>query len=425
MPGQHALLSPSSAHQWLYCKASPLMESKIDQGEPENNEFAEEGTAAHDIAARCLGKNTWPSKYLGEKVEVEREDETTTEIEVTQEMADALKVYVEQCRFIENQYQGESYIESKIKFDKFVPDGEGTCDFFTFGDKPDKDGKVWLGIVDLKYGQGVDVTAEDNPQIRLYALGVLETFDWILDGSITDVRMVIIQPRTHSGEVYTEECMSVKDLYAWAEEVVKPAAARAMVVYDTDEHAPEDFTPGEKQCRFCLAAGECKARAEHELSIAMEGFDAIPEPGHKVARQLRDPGKLSNDDLAGIIPYLPNLAKWVGEVKEVVMSRLLEGEVIPGYKIVPGKRGARFWTIDDAELAKKCRDAKVKAEHLWLKKPRSPAQLEKLIGKEHSIIKNYTAQNEGNPTYAPITDKREDISADVSVDAVEGFENEE
>lgn len=241
----HAKLSASGAKRWMACPRSVALEEETEEKE---SPFALEGTLAHRVAEVLLKEAV--GEIDGYEAELELKD-----INPPLDMIDYVGLYVEGCM---DSYQTTklenpnaiALIETRVEYTDWVPEGFGTCDFMVISGNR-------LIIRDMKYGKGVPVSAEDNPQIRTYALGAIQEFGYIFD--IEEVEMHIDQPRLNS---YTTEIMTTKELLEWAEKEVKPKALKAY----NDEG---EFNPGE-HCKFCRVRATCKARAN---SI----FDTIQE----------------------------------------------------------------------------------------------------------------------------------------------------
>lgn len=236
----HSKLSASSASRWLACPKSVALEEQI---EDEDSVFAQEGTTAHEVAEIRL------REALGITSKLEA-DEALSKIAPQQDMLDYTGFYIEECinSYEELKLKDPStiaFVELRVEFTEWVPEGFGTCDFIAIGGKR-------LIIRDLKYGKGVPVSAVDNPQIRLYALGVYQELGYIYD--IEEVEMHIDQPRLNS---HTTEIMSIKDLLAWGESI----KGKALDAF-TDKG---EFNPGD-HCRFCKVRATCRARANHMLA---------------------------------------------------------------------------------------------------------------------------------------------------------------
>ena len=236
----HAKLSASGASRWMACPRSVALEEQI---EDEDSIFAQEGTIAHEVSEIRLKS----AIGLISKIEANKE---LLRIAPMQDMLDYTGMYVEECL---NSYEGlklkdpsaEAFVELRVEFTEWVPEGFGTCDFIAIGGNR-------LIIRDLKYGKGVPVSAVDNPQPRLYALGALQELGYIYD--IEEVEMHIDQPRLNS---YTTEVMTTKELLAWGESI----KGKALAAFNDEG----EFNPGD-HCKFCKVRATCRARTKHMLA---------------------------------------------------------------------------------------------------------------------------------------------------------------
>ena len=237
-PNRHAVLSASSSHRWLHCNPSARLELEFEDRE---TEAAAEGTAAHALAEHKLRKalkmrSTRPvSKYDSDEMEMYTDGYLEFVLEAIEEAR-------QDCP------DPKVLIEQRLDFSCYVPDGFGTGDCLIVADK-------LLHIIDLKYGQGVLVNAEENPQMMLYALGALRIFDCLYD--IETVSMTIYQPRRENVSTWV---ISVAELRDWAEKTLKPKAELAF-------KGEGEYCPG-SWCQFCKAAVKCRARADAKLQLA-------------------------------------------------------------------------------------------------------------------------------------------------------------
>lgn len=299
-----------------------------------------------------------------------------TEGRYPSEMRQAIGEYVDFVR----EFPGQLLVEQRVEFTDWVPGGFGTADALVLnGDH--------ATLIDLKYGKGVQVSAEDNPQLKLYALGVLQTHDWLY--GIKQFTLVIHQPRLDHISTFD---ISTADLLEWGESAVKPAAVLAL----TDD-AP--CHPGETQCRFCKAKAICKARADANLAVAYEEFGALPGGD-----------TLTSDQLSAVLHKLGEVERWAKDVKAHAQQQALDGHSIPGWKLVEG-RSLRKWA-DEAEVAKAFRKLKFKKAEYTIEKMIGVPDAEKLLGgkKEAApILESLIVRPEGKPTLVPNADKRREI----------------
>lgn len=387
----HAKLSASGAHRWMRCPGSVRMEEALpDHGSP----FAAEGTAAHILAERCLREGSAPKDHLGWEI---TDEDTGLVFTVDTDMAHYVNQFVEYVRAL----PGEKRYEQRVSFDRYVPNGFGTVDVLV------ADGNH-LTIVDLKYGKGVEVDAEDNPQLMLYALGALEAWGWAHD--FETVTLVIHQPRI--GNVSEWEDVSVATLTAKGVDFT----AHAFNALSPD--AP--LVPGDVQCKFCKAKAHCPALAAHVMSIATHGFVPEDTPGTDELtppETVDPPETLGVNRLASLLPHTAMIREWATALELRALSLLEAGEDVPGYKLVAGRR-SRSW-VDEAKTERTLRKAKLKVGDIFEKKMVSPAKAEKLLGRKHPALEGLIAEKDGKPALAPETDKRPAL---VPEKAADGFD---
>ena len=288
---KHAVLSASSSHRWLNCTPSVRLE---EQFEKTTSVYAEAGTLAHEIGEIKLRKELG---QINQKEYVNKLSAAVNSDLYSKDMTDYVDVYVDTCLEKFNEAKATTadaiaIIEQKLDFSKWVPDGFGTGDFVVIADGT-------MEICDLKYGKGVAVSAIDNPQMRLYALGAITEFEFLYD--IQKVKMTIIQPRLDS--ISTDE-ITVEELLTWANEYVKPRAELAI-------KGEGEFCAGE-HCKFCRAKAVCKARADKNLELAKYEFS--------------DPSTLNNLEIADILGKVDELTSWATDVKEYALNKALDGE---------------------------------------------------------------------------------------------------
>ena len=379
----HAKLSASGAHRWMNCPASISLEEHIpDSG----SVFAAEGTAAHDVAEQCLRGGTNADDYLGETISVKNDDGSVLEFVVDQEMVDAVQLYIDYVR----DQPGKLLVEQRVDFSKWVPGGFGTADAIILHDGT-------ITVVDLKYGKGVQVFVEGNPQAMIYGLGCLNDFEFLYD--FEKLKLVIIQPRMDHIDEWE---ITRDDLEKWADIELAPAAKNAL----SDDPIAK---PGEKQCRFCKAKGSCRALAEFNVKTAVSGFTAVGEP-----LTLKDMAKLTNAEIAMLLPQLDILTNWVKAVKAYAFGELEAGREVPDYKLVTG-RSDRKWI--DEEAAGKALARKLTAAVVFTRKVIGITAAEKHLGKNSLIVKKHTHKPKGKPAIAPTSDKRQALE----IDPTEGF----
>lgn len=364
----HAKLGPSAAHRWLHCPGSVILEAGL---EDEGSEFAREGTAAHALAEWCLREDIQPSEMIGDTLEG---------VEVTADMANHVADYVDYVRNIRAQPNMEAMlIEQRVEFTHWVPQGFGTSDAIVIGDG-------LCHVIDLKFGQGVRVDAYKNEQAMMYALGVWQTFGHIYE--IDTFVLHIHQPRLDHVSEYT---ITATELLNWAADVVRPAADKAVA-------STAEFNPGQKTCQWCKARSTCKALAKHNYELTLSKFDDLEAPLEVPVAET-----LSADEIAALLPKLPLLKSWAGDLEQYALDTIAKGGVIPGFKLVEG-RSLRQWGNEDAAADTL---EKLLGTGAYETKLISPSKAEKALGRAKAgEIVDLVVKPRGKPTLAPDSDPR-------------------
>lgn len=367
----HAILSPSSAHRWMHCTPSALLEREFDN---KTSDAAAEGNAAHALAEHKLRR----ALKMRSRKPVSRYDSDEMD-----GYTDGYVAFVLEAIAMAKLSCSDPLvlIEQRLDFSRYVPDGYGTGDCVIIADGT-------LHIIDLKYGQGVVVEAEDNPQMKLYALGALELFDGIYD--ISTVSMTIYQPRRENVSTYT---VFKESLYQWADEVLKPIAELAF-------NGDGKFQPGD-WCRFCRAAVHCRARADENLQVAAHEF-ALPP-------------LLSDEEIAGILGSIDELINWANLIMAYATDAAINhGKEWPGFKVVEGRSNRKF--TDDGAVAKAAKSAGYR--DIYRQSLITLTEMEKLMGKAtfNEILGSLVIKPPGKPTLVSVSDKRPAIASSANAD---------
>ncbi len=367
----HAILSASAAHRWLACTPSARLEATLPE---QPRHYAAEGTLAHEIAALKLRKYIEP---MSQRAFNSRLKQLQKHELYQDEMLRHTDAYLEHVKQITIGYDFVPYvaIEVRVSFDKHVPEGFGTADCIIIGGNE-------LHVFDFKYGKGVPVSAEQNPQMMLYALGALEKYSLLYD--IDVVKMSIVQPRLDSVSTWG---ISASDLRTWGE-LISPLAQLAWA-------GEGEFVPGD-HCRFCRAKATCRARADYYL--ALDGFEKIKPP------------LISNEEVGRILLQAIDLQVWIEDLKQYALGECLNGNEVAGWKAVEG-RAIRQWADLDAAF-ETLKTNGIDEAMLYERKPITLAATEKLLGKAKfkDLVGNFVNIPPGKPALVQESDKRQAIT---------------
>lgn len=371
MPEVHAKLSASGAARWMNCPPSVELESQFPD---KSSEYAEEGTLAHSLAELILRYN---NNEMTKKTFTTRFNKLKQNPLYNQEMQDYIEEYTGKIWELANSTKAacpdaQILFEQRLDFSDYVPEGFGTGDVVLIADD-------MVQVIDLKYGKGVGVSAESNPQLRLYGLGAYLEHSLLYD--IRRVRMTIIQPRLDN--LSTEE-LSVEDLLTWAEQEVRPKAMLAM-------NGEGEFCVG-AHCRFCKAFAICRAQKDHQMELAKYEFAG---------------GELLDEtEIGDVLSRVDELTKWAEAIKAYALDQAVnEGVHYDGWKLVEGRSNRKY--IDEGQAAM----ALIGAGYQDIYKPKELlgiTAMEKLVGKKKfaELLAGQVEKPEGKPVLVPESDKR-------------------
>lgn len=360
----HSKLGASSSSRWLACPASV----KMQEGEKDSaGQAAAKGTAYHALGEKCLKRDKHPREYAGYTIEG---------FEVDQDMISCVGEYFDYVMDLAHSCD-DLMVEQRLSYTNWVPNGFGTADAIVI-----ENGVAH--VCDLKTGN-IAVSAVENSQGQLYALGVMQEYEWLHDIDLFIVH--IIQPTTNN---YSEWSIKRDDLLKFGE-YAKTRAALA-------EQPEPPFGPSAKACQWCKAQGSCKALAEHNLKVIGADFDSLDDV------DLIDTCKLDSDQIAQILPHADLITGWLKAMQDKALDLALFGSM-PGYKAVAG-RSIRKWGDEEAAENFLRKTRKLKVDQAYTKKLISPTQAEKLLGKKDDKLKSLIVKPVGKPTLAPESDKR-------------------
>lgn len=365
----HAYLSPSSAHRWLVCP--PIVQFEATVPGDGGSSFAAEGTAAHALAEAYLTKRF----KLGKAAPMIKEAKSSSFYDA--EMEEAVSYYCDLVEERANAYDEPIIeLESKLDMSKWAPDVRGTSDVVIIADGV-------VEIIDLKYGKGVPVYADNNPQLMLYALGAYDKYSILYE--FDKIRMTIIQPRLDNVSTFEIE---TEELLYWADNYVAP---RAIQAYE----GIGEWTITDDVVKFSKIRAQLRPRAEKNFSL-IDKYDG------------KESATLSDEEIAEILDRAPEIKKWLDHVESYALGQALSGKAnYPGFKVVEGRSVRK---VSDPQAVMFTLDMEGYTEDQYIKPKELVAlgALEKLVGKKElaALIGDYIVKPAGKPTLVPESDKR-------------------
>jgi len=387
----HSHTGASGFDRWSRCPGSIRLINELERrGEFENpsSEYAREGTAAHEIAARCLEEGWDAFQFMNETVTVEGQDYT-----VDIEMVESVQMYLDYVR--DTMYNGD------LAFDMFVedsltsdihPDYKGTADCVLWNEEY----RV-LYVIDFKYGKGVFVSPENNGQAMYYAVGADEK---IADGHAREIVLAICQPRCEqgSGVGVREWAMEGFDLIVWKRNELIPAFQRV-------DKPDAPLVLGD-HCKFCPVKERCPKMRETYEQMA----ESSPE-------EVKD---YDNETLAELLEKTKAVKSFISALEDTAYQRMREGAEVPGHKLV-NKQAARVWQKGAFEEL----SALLGTDYVYEQKARTPASLEKVLDKDtKKLVQQYSEKPDTGLTIAPASDKREAVAIRTAADAFSNIESD-
>lgn len=369
----HALLSPSSAHKWMVCTPSAKFEARYPDKE---SVYEAEGTKVHALCARLLIlASRAMTLYVAEKIidyRLSKLDESFDE--EMKEAARGYAMFVLTDYFERKEKVGEARLEVEVLLDlgEFIPEGFGTSDAVIISGNT-------LHVIDFKYGKGVRVEAENNPQMLIYAVGAYSFYNAIYD--VDEVLTSIYQPRINN---ISTASMTGAELMAFAENL-KGIAEKA-------SKGKGEFVPGD-HCRFCRARQHCKALAGWAEEL----------------RSNLDANELQPHDIQMILLRSDAIKSWLSAVEDYALESAMAGNAIPGFKIVEGRSVRKY--SDENKVAEVLESNGFM--DIWKKSLKTITEMEKMITKKTfaTLLSGLIIKPSGKPTLVPENDPRPDFNS--------------
>lgn len=405
---KHAKLGPSSADRWCVCPGSVALSEGLKE---ESSSYADEGTAAHFLAAHCLETKTEVADYDGAVILL-MEDEDGEHFEmfshspvnelwrelnsftVDDDMIEHVGQYVSDVRRVQLAINGELHVEQRLSIEYMTGEegAEGTSDTVIVSDE-------FLVVADLKYGMGVRVNAEDNRQLKMYAASAKRKYELMHD--FEKIQVAILQPRLGHMSQFT---YTLKDITKFEDEV-REAVVQVNNAFDIHKNGGDisDYlVVDEDACRWCKAKATCPKLTAFVAEAIEADFEDLTQEAIALP-DVVDPEILSIKAKA-----IDLIEMWCKAVRGKVESVLLEGKPVPGFKLVEGKMGHRKWS-DEQEAEKVFKSMRLKVDEMYDMKLISPTSAEKVLKstpKRWARVKELITQTKGGPSVAPESDKR-------------------
>lgn len=396
----HALISPSDSNRWINCPpAVRLTEHFPDSSSP----FSVEGTAAHDLAeidlmlwAKMISKKEYNKrlKEIKSRVYEGFGEEWDGKQVYSEEMPEEVSKYTDYVKELYAKVASESLdykisIESEIDLGDFIPEGHGFNDAEIMGDDV-------LHVIDLKYGKGVEVSAVENSQLMIYALGAYAKSGKSF--GVQEIHLHIIQPRINNFSTWG---IKVVDLLNWAEKIVKP---RAQLAYK----GQGERSAGE-WCRWCKIKARCKARADENLSLAKYEF--------------KEYSLLSDEEIEDILLRVDEFKKWATDIEDHAYEEAMNGKIWPKFKLVEGRSIRKY--SDEEEVLKTLVAQGMQQDKITETKLLAITKLEKAIGKKqvNDLVGDLIVKPAGKLKLVERSDKRKEINIETAEDDFAKFIN--
>lgn len=416
MTAAHSYWSASKFESLMLCPGKIVLED----GAPDNtNSYAAEGTAAHQVLTWALQEERPAAAYIGRLIHLNaagkpcEPDASVYEFEVDQEMAEHVQVCIDYVMDLRGD-DGVVFADIRVNYSSYLDVAEdtawGTADVIIARGAE-------LIVVDFKYGRGVEVDAEGNPQMSLYGLGALQAYQGLV-ADFERVRMAISQPRVKRAP--SEWDCTVDELETWGRGRARSAVISCIEAKITVDDEPMKYSweelflrPAEKACKFCKAKATCPALRNAVAESTTFTTPATPDEFVQAEVETSKESMVAAvpEWIAASLSKVDMIEDWCKAIRAEAERRLLAGDKVPGFKVVQGKKGARQWA--DAKVAEETlKTMRVKLEEMYDFKLISPTTAEKLhkagtIGpRQWPKLQGLITQNEGKPHVAPESDSR-------------------
>lgn len=369
----HARLSASGANQWLNCPPSIKASEGIGDS---SSEFAREGTFAHELSELYFSNlyEGLSDEDFKQQLEHRKDDEYYSE-ELREYVEQYVDIVEEKINEAKAQDEPILFFEHRLDLTRYVPESFGTGDVVVY-----YNGTV--EIIDLKFGKGVEVSALNNPQLRLYGLGAYELLKDFED--VHTIKMTIVQPRLSN---ISSETVDAADLVEWGLNTVKPQAIKAY-------NGEGEFHAG-SHCRFCKIRHTCRARAEAN--------DVKSE-------DMQSPATLTDSELAELLHKLPEIKRWANDIEDYCKQQAYENNRnFDGWKVVEGKANRKY--VDGEQVYERLKEH-YDPQEVSETKVLSISKLEKRLGKKKvtELLSDLITKPQGKPALVTEDDKRQPIS---------------
>lgn len=403
--GIHSKLAPSASHRWMTCPGSVELCLTVPKKE---SPYADEGTAAHSLAEKCLRENKKAASFVNTDIWVDKEvDENgkvgkfSKKFTIGYDMADAVQVYLDYIEELKKNKSVIQYIEQKFSLTQLHKDIFGSSDCVLYFPA-----LKTVHVIDYKHGAGVSVEVERNPQLMIYALGAIwaiwetqtEKTKKVLKPTdfIDKVVLSVVQPRIKTEEPIKTWEVSTKELDAWSKEVLVPRALAVDI--ESDVLAVGDH------CRFCNAMAICPEQQKDAYAVAKVEFkkDEVVLPNINL---------LTPNEISKVLSASTRIAKWAESVCVYAQEQMALGIKVPGWKLVEKRTNRKWIKGAENELVETFGE-----ESVYEKKLLGITEIEKLAKTVGLDIDHLLEKPKGAITIAPESDKRKAVAADFAIE---------